>query len=144
MCCYVFLLLCSTIFFYRFLASFFVDAKGGVFESRQTGIRVNVPKGACSMPTRITCRPLRYPSSSTFLLAFFVTRIYLFSGYSDRCTLFFYRKAVIKFDMRLVGSKSLKVPKFFILHKRCVRRFYSPTILCKSFSNFIPLQIHPY
>ena len=46
--------------FSRFLVSFLVDANGGVFESRQTGIRATIPKGACAMPTLITCRLMRY------------------------------------------------------------------------------------
>ncbi|XP_065062598.1 ankyrin-3-like isoform X3 [Rhopilema esculentum] len=42
-----------------FLISFLVDARGGIFESRQTGIRVTIPRGACEMPTRIMCKLLR-------------------------------------------------------------------------------------
>eukprot|EP00794_Sanderia_malayensis_P012076 gene12077-13320_t len=39
-----------------FLISFLVDARGGCFESIQSGIRVSIPRGACAMPTRIMVR----------------------------------------------------------------------------------------
>lgn len=44
----------------KFLISFYVDARGAVMESKQSGIKITIPRGACTMPTRITIR-LRKP-----------------------------------------------------------------------------------
>lgn len=44
-------------FFFRFLVSFLVDARGGSMRGyRHSGVRIIVPPKACSEPTRITCR----------------------------------------------------------------------------------------
>lgn len=43
-----------------FLVSFLVDAKGGKMESSQTGLKITLPPRSCQMPTRITCKQLRW------------------------------------------------------------------------------------
>lgn len=50
------------LFCFRFLMSFNIDAFGGIMESRQSGVRFIIPRDACKMPTRITCKLRRYES----------------------------------------------------------------------------------
>jgi len=42
--------------YFSFLVSFYVDARGATMESKQSGIKITIPPGACQMPTRITLR----------------------------------------------------------------------------------------
>jgi len=46
-----------------FLISFNIDARGGVMESKQTAVKLVIPRGACEMPLRITCR-LKRPTET--------------------------------------------------------------------------------
>ena len=40
--------------------SFNVDARGATMESKQSGVKITLPPGACDMPTRITIRFRKY------------------------------------------------------------------------------------
>jgi len=89
-----------------FLASFFVDAKGGIFESKHTGIRVSVPKGACSMPTRITCRPIRNHQKVP------MPKLYMNEGLVNRLI------EVSPQGMQFLKPITFEVPHFGSLRKR--------------------------
>lgn len=44
----------------RFLVSFVVDARGGVLNgSRHSGIRLIIPQGRATMPTRVVCKLIK-------------------------------------------------------------------------------------
>ena len=45
---------------HQFLVSFMVDAQGGTMRGcRSSGVRILIPPGKASMPTRITCQYLK-------------------------------------------------------------------------------------
>jgi len=48
------------LFFYSFLVSFVVDARGGALHGcRHSGVRIVIPPGRASAPTRVTCKLIK-------------------------------------------------------------------------------------